>query len=246
MPTPTPTIGYVYLSEVYPYPESGENEWVELYNDNEFPVTLKNWKIDDVENGGSSPKSFSLVIGGYSFASFDISSSMFNNDGDDVRLLDENNTLHDSFTYETAEQGNSIGRMDFLTNVYCIQPPSRSLVNNACLSDHIITMTPTPTKKPSPTPTKYPTASLPKRNISITPTTYIPQIRNTVSAVYSKASSEGGTVLGEDTAADTEGGGVEVLDLQDEQYRDMAQFFSISSAVSSFLTLAVVFIKMML
>jgi hypothetical protein len=62
-PIPTP-ISYqnIYLSEVYPNPQTGENEWVEIYNDNDFIVNLNNWYIDDIEDGGSSPKKFSLTI----------------------------------------------------------------------------------------------------------------------------------------------------------------------------------------
>jgi len=60
--TPTPSIDNVYLSEVMVNPSTGEKEWVEIYNNNDFSVNLVNWYLDDLENAGSSPKAFSLTI----------------------------------------------------------------------------------------------------------------------------------------------------------------------------------------
>ncbi|MDO9028216.1 MAG: lamin tail domain-containing protein [Candidatus Roizmanbacteria bacterium] len=102
IPTPTPTpqsYDNIFISEAMVNPPTGGKEWVEIYNDNDFPVSLKNWFIDDLENAGSSPKIFSLEINGKSYSVFDLTSSVFNNDGDDVRLLDFNKNVKDDFEY---------------------------------------------------------------------------------------------------------------------------------------------------
>jgi hypothetical protein len=145
--TPTPTsISYqnIYLSEVYPNPETGENEWVEIYNGNDFIVNLNNWYIDDLEDGGSSPKKFSLTIQPKSYAAFDLSTAMFNNDGDVVRLLDFDKKEKDSFEYKNSQKGKSFGRVSFESDEFCLQEPSKNQKNNFCLN-------PTPTKEVTPT-----------------------------------------------------------------------------------------------
>lgn len=150
-PTPTPTqnISAIYLSEVYPYPNDNEVEWVELFNDNAFSVFLDNWKIDDVADGGSSPKKISTTIPGYSFKVIELSSSIFNNDGDDVRLLNDKDSLVDSFSYDDAEKGKSVGRTSFSSTTYCLQNSSKDYSNNSCISESspnsTIVITPTPT-----------------------------------------------------------------------------------------------------
>jgi len=152
--TPTQEIKAVYLSEVYPYPNANETEWVELFNDNSFSVFLDNWKLDDVEDGGSSPKKFSVTIPSYSFKSINLSGSIFNNDGDSVRLLNSNDSLADSFSYDNAEKGKSIGRTSFLSTNYCVQSSSKEYSNNSCInettSENSKELTPTPSYEALP------------------------------------------------------------------------------------------------
>lgn len=145
-PSPAPEVQAIYLSEVYPYPTTGEHEWVELYNDNEFPVTLEDWKLDDIANGGSAPKKFTLTIPGYSFGVVDQTSSMFNNDADSVRLLTPTDREIESFSYDGVEKSNSIARQSFTGTVFCLQRPTRGYSNSGCVD---VDATPTPT----PTPT---------------------------------------------------------------------------------------------
>lgn len=150
-PTPTP-ISYlnIYISEVMANPVSGEKEWVELFNDNDFSVILTGWFIDDIENGGSSPKLFSANIPAKSYYVIKLSSSMFNNSGDSVRLLDFNKNLIDSFEYSETTKEKSLGRISFTSDEFCIQEPSEGTVNNICINS-------TPTPQPTPTPIKSPT-----------------------------------------------------------------------------------------
>jgi len=129
----------IYLSEVMVNPPTGEKEWVEIYNNNDFSVSLKDWHIDDIENSGSSPKMFSLEIDKKSYAVFDLSSSIFNNNGDSIRLLDFNKSTKDDLEYKLTEQGKTLGRTNFDSDDFCIQEPSKNFANNPCIDS-----TPTP------------------------------------------------------------------------------------------------------
>lgn len=158
-PTPTPTtipISYdnILISEVMPDPlEENEKEWVELYNHNDFTVSLDNWYIDDEENAGSAPKVFSAAINTKSYFIFEVS-SYFNNDGDSVRLLDFAMTKKDSFSYSKSEKGKTYGRQSFTSADFCLQNPSKGTLNNACISQ---AASPSPTPTPSLPPTPLPT-----------------------------------------------------------------------------------------
>jgi hypothetical protein len=134
-PVPTQETDYqnIFISEVYPYPESGEPEWVELYNGNNTQVDLNHWYIDDIENGGSAPKSFSLLIDPYSYGAVTLASSMFNNDGDVVRLLDSDKNEKDSMEYGKITQGKSVARISFTDDSYCEQTSSKNAANSSCI-----------------------------------------------------------------------------------------------------------------
>lgn len=144
--TPTPqSYENIYISEAMVNPATGEKEWIEIFNDNDFPVLLNNWFIDDLENAGSSPKIFSLEINAKGYGIFDLISSMFNNDGDSIRLLDFNKNLKDDFEYQKTEQGKTLGRISFDSDVFCLQEPSKNSSNNLCVNPTPIPITSTPT-----------------------------------------------------------------------------------------------------
>jgi hypothetical protein len=147
IPTPSPTVlltltptspslpTNIFLSEVMVYPETGEKEWIELYNGNGFSVHLDYWYIDDRENSGSTPKVFSLTIEAHSFASFDLSTSLFNNDADSVRLLDPFKTEVDSFEYTKGFKNNSFSRLSFESDTFCTTTSTKNNQNSDCIED---------------------------------------------------------------------------------------------------------------
>ena len=183
IPTTTPTpsavpISYnnIYISEVMAYPESGGQEWVELFNDNDFPVILTDWSIDDGENTGSSPKLFSVTIPAKGYGVINLTSSMFNNSGDSARLLDSNKIERDSFEYVNAARGKSLGRTNFDEDTFCIQEPSKNQQNTSCIV--LITPTTTQTIKASLTPTKKAPMSIATSPPSIRTNQSIAQVIN--------------------------------------------------------------------
>jgi hypothetical protein len=134
-PTPTPTsapITGVMISEAMVQPLTGEYEWVELYNDNDLPVFLDDWYVDDTASGGASPKVFTAIIPEKGYAVVDLTSSLFNNDSDFVRLLNTEKEEVDVFQYEYSEKGKTIGRNTDKNNEICIQEPSKGFTNNSC------------------------------------------------------------------------------------------------------------------
>lgn len=152
--TPTPTTipishNNIFISEVMPYPEDNNSEWIEIYNNNDFSVSLDNWYIDDGENTGSSPKLFTINIASKQYIVIDV--SLFNNDGDIVRLLDFNKAEKDSFSYTNAAKGKTYGRTSFPSNNFCEQDPTKGTFNNACRQT--ISLTPAPSLTPTSSPT---------------------------------------------------------------------------------------------
>ncbi len=143
-PVPTPTsvqstkddYNNILISEAMVYPESGEHEWVELYNNNGFPAYLNDWYLDDPENQGSSPKKFSLEIPSYSYGVIEMSSSIFNNSGDQVRLLNYALEEKDSFEYSSATKNKTFGRISVDEQEFCLQDPSKNTANNDCIEEH--------------------------------------------------------------------------------------------------------------
>ena len=144
------------------YPDSGQTEWIELYNDNDSEVTLTDWFVDDIENAGSSPKKFTMTIAPKAFGVLDISASMFNNDSDTVRLMDSEETKKDSVSYTSSEKNYSLGKTVISSSTICIQTASKSTVNNICTNiiptaligaNSPTKKSPDPTLKKTPSPT---------------------------------------------------------------------------------------------
>src|SRR3989344_1644644 len=155
---PTPTsqqsaINNIYISEVMVYPNTGEKEWVELYNNNNHQVTLNDWYLDDLEDAGSTPKKFSLTLVGKSYGVYYLPSNIFNNDRDSVRLLDFGRAVKDIFEYLQGEKNLSWGRASLDSDIFCLQEPSPNTANLNCRQP---IATPAPTATKTPTPTKIP------------------------------------------------------------------------------------------
>lgn len=138
-PTSTPTppnttsIDNIFISEALTAPESGQGEWVELFNNNDYPVTLHSWFIDDIQNAGSSPQSFTLTINAHSYATIDMQTSIFNNEGDSIRLLNDTGQQKDHITYSQTQQGKSISRNNFQSHETCITITSKNEPNTQCI-----------------------------------------------------------------------------------------------------------------
>jgi hypothetical protein len=76
------------LSEIFPVPAKGQEEWVEIWNAESEEIDLDGWRIDDAE-GGSKPfaLSGSLLPGQRLVLNKIFTHISFNNDGDSMRIL---------------------------------------------------------------------------------------------------------------------------------------------------------------
>lgn len=163
-PTPPPPIESfasfdLYISEIMAYPED-ENEWVELSNKSDSPASLHGWYLDDTENGGASPRQFNLEIGPKQFAVYELPSSMFNNDGDSVRLIDPNGNQKERLTFPSSAKGKSWGKTDPTSSALCLQNTSKGISNESCITPTSHPTSPTPTQKmATSTPTTHASAS---------------------------------------------------------------------------------------
>jgi hypothetical protein len=103
-------LGVLKINEILPSPESGSEEFIELYNNSDQEIDLLNWQIDDLD-GGSTPYTFlnNSIIGAGGFLSILQSESgiYLNNDGDQVRLIAPSGEIIDLLEYDESETGKS-------------------------------------------------------------------------------------------------------------------------------------------
>ncbi|MCR4326119.1 MAG: lamin tail domain-containing protein [Candidatus Roizmanbacteria bacterium] len=147
LPSPTPqatptasvTISNIHISEIMANPVDGD-EWVELYNDNDYPITITKWYIDDSADAGGSPRSITITIPGYGWGSVTFSGSLLNNSGDTVRLLNATKQEIETVTYGDAPEGASYSRYN---GNWCHTTPTQNAPNAPCPAQQTKTTTTT-------------------------------------------------------------------------------------------------------
>lgn len=117
--TPPP----LYVNEILPAPRTidwngdgtstGDDEWIELYNPNDYTVGLTGWTLDD-EPDGSRPYRFPLGTaippGGYMVLYKSETGVSLNDAGDVARLIAPDGTVVSQIPYEHADNEQSISR----------------------------------------------------------------------------------------------------------------------------------------
>ncbi len=186
-PSPNPTTDStiinpdsgIILTEFMPY---SSLEWIEIYNNNDKPIELKNWKIKD--NSSNTKTIPDLKIPSKSYGIFEFS-SFLNNDTDKIILINHNNQTVSQYEYPdnklTLERSWS-----YINNSWCQADITKNSSNaSSCY------------QAPNPTPTMTPTSNITPTN-SLTPTA-IPTDRNlyqldesaTASAVFTPTEETG-------------------------------------------------------
>lgn len=101
----------VYINEFLPSPVNSDDEWIEIYNSNNFPVNLSDWKIKD-----SSTKSFIIPQNtfiapqNYLVLTKQITKLSLNNDTDSVKLFYPEDILIEDIGYQKSKIGYSASR----------------------------------------------------------------------------------------------------------------------------------------
>ncbi len=104
--------GGIIFNEILPSPEGpdAENEWIEIFNQNNFEVLFSDWKITDTVgkiNTYSLPKRTKIPPQGFLVLSRPTTKITLNNDGDGLKLIQPDGKRVDEITYEKAPRGQS-------------------------------------------------------------------------------------------------------------------------------------------
>lgn len=106
----------IYISEIYPFPNKGEGEWIKLFNPNNQWVNLAGWRLDDIENGGSRPwvipEGWGIGAGEELVIMGADSGLKMNDDGDEVHLRSPEGSFYDSMSFKHARKGQKISKND--------------------------------------------------------------------------------------------------------------------------------------
>lgn len=92
----------VLINEVYPYPNTDEAEWIELYNPDTSSVDLTNWMLED---GVGRIATASGTLPSHGFIHISLSSSKLNNSGDKVVLKNPAGAIIDDMSYGDWDDG---------------------------------------------------------------------------------------------------------------------------------------------
>jgi len=108
----------VVINEILPSPEGPdeEEEWVEIFNRNDFEVDLAGWQIQDITGKTKTyafPKEAKIVPQGFLVLLRPESKITLNNDGDGLNLVNPEGKIIDSISYtEKAPKNKSFNRIE--------------------------------------------------------------------------------------------------------------------------------------
>ncbi len=108
--------GNIVFTEIMPSPEGpdAEEEWIEIYNKNEFKVNLNLWQIKD-KKGSITTFTFpdkTISSGGYLILRRPETKITLNNSGDGLELINPKGKIIDSIDYGKASLGESYSKKD--------------------------------------------------------------------------------------------------------------------------------------
>jgi hypothetical protein len=102
----------IVINEILPSPEGPdtENEWIELFNQNNFEVDISGWQIVD-EVGSvkifTIPEKTKIPAKGFLVFVRPITKIILNNSADSLKLIQPNSKILDRVTFEKAPKGES-------------------------------------------------------------------------------------------------------------------------------------------
>ena len=140
-----------FISEVYPAPNTNENEWIELMNPSEQIATISGWLVYDQVSSPSLLLTITTIeLTPHDAIAFDLSTAKLNNTGDSVVLFNQAGIEIDRFTYDSSEVGKSWQRYAQLTKPFQATPTKSTA---SVPPPPILTpiLSPTATIHPSPT-----------------------------------------------------------------------------------------------
>jgi hypothetical protein len=138
---PSVVCAQVVVNEVYPNPQTGESEWVELYNSGSDLVELSSWQLWDEKSSASLIHQFEqdVFLEGQALLVIELQ-SVLNNSGDAVNLKNDQGQVVDSLAYSSAEKGISWAKNPSNFSEVFETEPTRGQAN----------LTPSPSPTPTP------------------------------------------------------------------------------------------------
>jgi PKD repeat protein len=127
----------ILISEIYPSPGKGEQEWLELYNTCDERMSLLGWSIDDEPNAGSKEHVFTqkILLEPYSYTvlSGSLLPVTLNNSKDAVVLRMPSRGISDSMWYPSIPKGKSFARVN---ETFCkTDQPTYGLLNTCIIQE---------------------------------------------------------------------------------------------------------------
>ncbi|HVW67181.1 MAG TPA: lamin tail domain-containing protein [Candidatus Peribacteraceae bacterium] len=127
----------VFLNEVYPSPAKGEQEWIELWNAGDLPVSLAGWQL--LVGSGSQkwlmPPLTSIAAHSYLLLSHDLTKLQLRNAGNAIQLINPIGETVDRMTYPSTKVEYSYARNP-LGNGYCLtQKPTPEKLNTCFIQN---------------------------------------------------------------------------------------------------------------
>lgn len=116
--TPAETSAYsggIILNEVLPNPEGADEteEWIELYNQNDFSVNLSDWQIRDIEGSTTIytlPKGTEILANGFLVLKRPDTKISLNNTGDGLNFYSPDQKIADSMAFKNAPLNQSYNK----------------------------------------------------------------------------------------------------------------------------------------
>ena len=105
----------VVINEILPAPVGSdiEEEWIEIFNPNDFEVNLSGWKIQDTIGKTkiyTFTKETKISAKGFLVLKRPVSKITLNNEGDGLKLTDSDGKTIDEISYQKAEKGKSYNK----------------------------------------------------------------------------------------------------------------------------------------
>jgi len=105
----------ILINEILPYPTGSDatDEWIEIFNPNNFEFNLSGWKIQDTIGKTKIyifPKGTKILAKGFLVLKRPESKITLNNDGDGLKLIDPEGKTIDEISYQKAQKGKSFNR----------------------------------------------------------------------------------------------------------------------------------------
>jgi len=105
----------ILINEILPSPAGSDatDEWIEIFNPNNFESNLSGWKIQDTTGKTKTyifPKETKILAKGFLVLKRPESKITLNNNGDGLKLIDSSGKTIDEISYQKAQKGKSFNR----------------------------------------------------------------------------------------------------------------------------------------